>query len=169
MKLLDSPPSSESTERLIGALQGCFSDLLRTQKAQTDKLHKAVEALQQKPPVADKKNIFWKQYQSLADEHDKELLQKFGTDLDTSLIFYTCPLGRRSSAGTSLDGDSDEAAKNNRILQGVSELLVQLADTILTGSHHERVDFDWGSPDKIDGLESSFVADWQPGYVLEAP
>ncbi|KAJ6540828.1 hypothetical protein DFH09DRAFT_1282955, partial [Mycena vulgaris] len=82
----DSPAVSD-TERLVGALQTCFSELLKTQKEQTEKLHRAVEALQPKPPVADKKTVFWKQYQTLADEHDKELLQKFGTDLDTSLIF----------------------------------------------------------------------------------
>ncbi|KAJ7231493.1 hypothetical protein C8J57DRAFT_957356, partial [Mycena rebaudengoi] len=30
---------------------------------------------------------FWNAYKTLADEHDKEFLQKYGTDLDTSLIF----------------------------------------------------------------------------------
>jgi hypothetical protein len=39
------------------------------------------------PPVADKKTAFWNAYKILADEHDKELLQRYSTDLDTSLIF----------------------------------------------------------------------------------
>ncbi|KAJ7106200.1 hypothetical protein C8R44DRAFT_577704, partial [Mycena epipterygia] len=35
----------------------------------------------------DKKTKFWNLYKALADEHDKEFLQKYSTDLDTSLIF----------------------------------------------------------------------------------
>ncbi|KAJ7148108.1 hypothetical protein C8R43DRAFT_822427, partial [Mycena crocata] len=35
----------------------------------------------------DKKTKFWNHYKTLADEHDKEFLQKYSTDLDTSLIF----------------------------------------------------------------------------------
>ncbi|KAJ6481308.1 hypothetical protein C8R47DRAFT_1284469, partial [Mycena vitilis] len=35
----------------------------------------------------DKKTNFWNLYKTLADEHDREFLQKYSTDLDTSLIF----------------------------------------------------------------------------------
>ncbi|KAF7345628.1 hypothetical protein MVEN_01582000 [Mycena venus] len=72
-------------DRLITMLQTCFSDLLREHKEQTDRL---VEELKPKPlPATDKKTAFWNTYKTLADEHDKELLQRYSTDLDTSLIF----------------------------------------------------------------------------------
>ncbi|KAF7345629.1 hypothetical protein MVEN_01582200 [Mycena venus] len=52
------------------------------------RLHQAVEELRPKPPpTTDKKTAFWNTYKVLADEHDKELLQRYSTDLDTSLIF----------------------------------------------------------------------------------
>ncbi|KAJ6541338.1 hypothetical protein B0H19DRAFT_856927, partial [Mycena capillaripes] len=35
----------------------------------------------------DSKAAFWNAYKTVADEYDKEFLQKWGTDLDTSLIF----------------------------------------------------------------------------------
>ncbi|KAJ6599882.1 hypothetical protein DFH09DRAFT_901781 [Mycena vulgaris] len=35
----------------------------------------------------DKKTEFWNVYKPLADEHDKEFLEKYSTDLDTCLIF----------------------------------------------------------------------------------
>ncbi|KAJ6599846.1 hypothetical protein DFH09DRAFT_626872 [Mycena vulgaris] len=35
----------------------------------------------------DKQAEFWNLYKPLADEHDKEFLEKYSTDLDTSLIF----------------------------------------------------------------------------------
>ena len=51
------------------------------------RIQKAVEALKPSVPVADKKSTFWKSYMKLADEHDKEFKEKYGTDLDTVLIF----------------------------------------------------------------------------------
>ncbi|KAK7031910.1 hypothetical protein R3P38DRAFT_2521963 [Favolaschia claudopus] len=49
---------------------------------------KAIADLKPKPPTAtDKKTAFWNGYNALATEYDKEFLQKYGTDLDTSLIF----------------------------------------------------------------------------------
>ncbi|KAJ7670657.1 hypothetical protein DFH06DRAFT_1124966 [Mycena polygramma] len=47
----------------------------------------AVEALRPKPTTMDKKTNFWNLYKTLADEHDRDFLQKYSTDLDTSLIF----------------------------------------------------------------------------------
>ncbi|KAJ7670662.1 hypothetical protein DFH06DRAFT_1369638 [Mycena polygramma] len=52
-----------------------------------ERFHKALEALQSKPPAVDKKTAFWNAYKTLADEHDREFQQKYSTDLDTALIF----------------------------------------------------------------------------------
>ncbi|KAJ7850641.1 hypothetical protein B0H14DRAFT_3664228 [Mycena olivaceomarginata] len=71
--------------RLINTLQECFTNLLKEQKEQTSRL---IEELKPKPPpITDKKTVFWNMYKTLADEHDKELLQRYSTDLDTALIF----------------------------------------------------------------------------------
>ncbi|KAK7042115.1 hypothetical protein R3P38DRAFT_2511819, partial [Favolaschia claudopus] len=52
------------------------------------RLHTAIMELKPKPPTTtDKKTIFWNGYMVLANEYDKEFLQKYGTELDTSLIF----------------------------------------------------------------------------------
>ncbi|KAK7031859.1 hypothetical protein R3P38DRAFT_2522550, partial [Favolaschia claudopus] len=52
------------------------------------RLHSAIMELKPKPPpTTDKKTTFWNGYMALANEYDKEFLQKYGTDLDTSLIF----------------------------------------------------------------------------------
>ncbi|KAJ7191270.1 hypothetical protein GGX14DRAFT_600992 [Mycena pura] len=53
----------------------------------TLRLHTAVEALRQKPEALDIKTAFWNAYKPLADEFDKEFKDKYGTNLDTSLIF----------------------------------------------------------------------------------
>ncbi|KAJ7770548.1 hypothetical protein B0H16DRAFT_1881547 [Mycena metata] len=76
----DAQPSDN--DRLISVLKSCFVELIQKQ----EDIQKAVEAL--KPQVAmDKKTTFWTTYMKLADEHDKELHQKYSTDLDTTLIF----------------------------------------------------------------------------------
>ncbi|KAJ6472025.1 hypothetical protein C8R45DRAFT_1164782 [Mycena sanguinolenta] len=76
---------NDFNDQLIGALQACFADFLKEQKAQTNRL---IEELKPKPvPTTDKKTAFWNAYKTLADEHDKEFLQRYSTDLDTSLIF----------------------------------------------------------------------------------
>ncbi|KAJ7353708.1 hypothetical protein DFH08DRAFT_956749 [Mycena albidolilacea] len=79
-------PISDS-DRLIAVLQACFTELSQKQDERTERLHRAVEALQPQPPVTDKKTAFWNSYMKLADEHDKEFQQKYSTDLDTALIF----------------------------------------------------------------------------------
>ncbi|KAJ7106213.1 hypothetical protein C8R44DRAFT_987368 [Mycena epipterygia] len=76
-----------SNERLISAMQACFADLVKKNEEQMDKLQTTFEGLRPKPVVTDKKTKFWNLYKTLADEHDKEFLQKYSTDLDTSLIF----------------------------------------------------------------------------------
>ncbi|KAK7031918.1 hypothetical protein R3P38DRAFT_2522193, partial [Favolaschia claudopus] len=52
------------------------------------RIRKAITDSKPKPPTTtDKKTTFWNGYMILANEYDKEFLQKYGTDLDTSLIF----------------------------------------------------------------------------------
>ncbi|KAJ7484183.1 hypothetical protein FB451DRAFT_1028090, partial [Mycena latifolia] len=51
------------------------------------RLRSAVEGIRPQLPATDKKTNFWNAYKTLADEHDKEFLEKYSTDLDTSLIF----------------------------------------------------------------------------------
>ncbi|KAK6985067.1 hypothetical protein R3P38DRAFT_2661874 [Favolaschia claudopus] len=70
-------------ERLIQALETGFSSLLRQQQ----EICQAIADLKPKPPTPEKKTAFWNGYMALANEYDKEFLQKYGTDLDTSLIF----------------------------------------------------------------------------------
>ncbi|KAF7366243.1 hypothetical protein MVEN_00501600 [Mycena venus] len=86
--------SLTDTDRLIKTLQMCFQDLItmqenqsKEQQEQAKRIQKAVEALKPQAPLMDEKMTFWNAYMKLADEHDKEFQQKYGTDLDTSLIF----------------------------------------------------------------------------------
>ncbi|KAJ6482021.1 hypothetical protein DFH09DRAFT_1463649 [Mycena vulgaris] len=82
----NAEPTSDN-DKLIAAVQMGFHDLMRKQEEQAEKLHKAVEALKHQAPTPDKKTAFWNSYMKLADEHDKEFQRKYGTDLDTALIF----------------------------------------------------------------------------------
>ncbi|KAJ7659218.1 hypothetical protein DFH06DRAFT_437967 [Mycena polygramma] len=82
-----APESIPDTDRLITVLQSCFSELRKSQEEQTEKLHRAVEALKPQGPPTDKKTTFWISYMKVADEHDKEFQQKYSTDLDVALIF----------------------------------------------------------------------------------
>ncbi|KAJ7510893.1 hypothetical protein B0H11DRAFT_2215632 [Mycena galericulata] len=83
----DNSTSLSDNDRLIITLKACFQDLIAKQEEQTEKIHKAVEALKPQAPVTDKKTTFWNAYMKLADEYDKEFQQKYSTDLDTGLIF----------------------------------------------------------------------------------
>ncbi|KAJ7894773.1 hypothetical protein B0H13DRAFT_2339064 [Mycena leptocephala] len=85
-----STPVSDN-DRLIAALQRCFYDLIDKQDEQTDRLHRAIEALKPQAPVSDK-NTFWNFYMKLADEHDKDFHKKYSTGLDSALIFSTPPI-----------------------------------------------------------------------------
>ncbi|KAJ7844081.1 hypothetical protein B0H14DRAFT_3455724 [Mycena olivaceomarginata] len=83
------------SERLVATLQAGFQDLMRKQEEQmksqqehTEKLQKAIEALKtQVPPTPDEKTAFWTSYMKLADEYDKDIREKYDTELDTALIF----------------------------------------------------------------------------------
>ncbi|KAJ7936869.1 hypothetical protein B0H13DRAFT_2649297 [Mycena leptocephala] len=80
----DADPTAVPDDRLIAALERCFSKLVKTQE---DRLFHAVTALKPQAPATDKKTAFWNSYMKLADDYDKEFQQKYSTDLDTALIF----------------------------------------------------------------------------------
>ncbi|KAJ7268480.1 hypothetical protein C8J57DRAFT_345631 [Mycena rebaudengoi] len=81
-------------ERLITPLQLGLQEMARRQDEQTrsqneqaGRLQKAMKSLKPQAPISDKKTAFWNSYMKLTDEHDKEFLRKYLTDLDTALIF----------------------------------------------------------------------------------
>ncbi|KAJ7847512.1 hypothetical protein B0H14DRAFT_3867493 [Mycena olivaceomarginata] len=74
-------------ERFVQVMQACFANLAKSNGEQMSKLQTAVESIGPKAPVADKETNFWNLYNTIADEHDKEFVEKYITDLDTSLIF----------------------------------------------------------------------------------
>ncbi|KAJ7136853.1 hypothetical protein C8R44DRAFT_868951 [Mycena epipterygia] len=78
--------SDNDSDRLITAIQACFADVQEKQDRQAEELHQIAEALKGKGPT-DTKTAFWTAYKMLADEQDRELQQKYTTELDTSLIF----------------------------------------------------------------------------------
>ncbi|KAJ7484206.1 hypothetical protein FB451DRAFT_1231782 [Mycena latifolia] len=79
-----SPGGILDTEDDLGEANAKESN---SSKTMFDRLTTAVEALKQQPQSTDKKTAFWTAYQKLADEFDRELLKKYGNNLDTSLIF----------------------------------------------------------------------------------
>ncbi|KAJ7922216.1 hypothetical protein B0H13DRAFT_2655768 [Mycena leptocephala] len=83
----DTDPTAVPDDRLIAALERCFSKLVKTQEEQGDRLFHTVNALKPQAPATDKKTAFWNSYMKLADDYDKEFQQKYSTDLDTALIF----------------------------------------------------------------------------------
>ncbi|KAJ7098846.1 hypothetical protein C8R44DRAFT_682980, partial [Mycena epipterygia] len=85
-----SPTEERSdTQKLIDAIDGLqksTKDQADSLKAALDRLT-AVEAQKGSPESGDKKTKFWTVYNKLADEFDKEFKEKYGDDLDNSLIF----------------------------------------------------------------------------------
>ncbi|KAJ7191261.1 hypothetical protein GGX14DRAFT_481678, partial [Mycena pura] len=71
----------------LSEILNVLKNLMTSNADQSDRLHTAVEALKQKPEALDIKTAFWNAYKPLADEFDKEFKDKYGTNLDTSLIF----------------------------------------------------------------------------------
>ncbi|KAJ7245450.1 hypothetical protein C8J57DRAFT_1141074, partial [Mycena rebaudengoi] len=66
-------------------IRECFANLAKGNEVQTEKV---LEALKPKaPPTTDKETTFWNAYKTLSEEYDREFHKKYGTDLDTSLIF----------------------------------------------------------------------------------
>ncbi|KAJ6568762.1 hypothetical protein B0H19DRAFT_1133912 [Mycena capillaripes] len=70
-------------DRVVGAISEQSASL----KTMFERLTVAVETLKQQPKSTDKKTAFWTEYKTLADEFDKDFQNKYGNDLDTSLIF----------------------------------------------------------------------------------
>ncbi|KAJ7812638.1 hypothetical protein B0H14DRAFT_3879583 [Mycena olivaceomarginata] len=83
---VDSDPTAKD-EIFLSALKACFAGLAQQNETQLEKLRVAVEGLKITPPVMDRRTAFWNTYKTISDEYDREYLQKYGTDLDTSLIF----------------------------------------------------------------------------------
>ncbi|KAJ7101860.1 hypothetical protein C8R43DRAFT_242608 [Mycena crocata] len=85
--------SNDSTQRMIATLRDCFEALQNSNIEQFSSLKTELERLTwveaQKQPTQsiDTKTSFWTAYKKLADEFDKELKDKYGDDLDNSLIF----------------------------------------------------------------------------------
>ncbi|KAJ7098888.1 hypothetical protein C8R44DRAFT_888736 [Mycena epipterygia] len=88
---METSPTEErsDTQKLIDAIDGLqksTKDQADSLKAALDRLT-AVEAQKGSPESGDKKTKFWMVYNKLADEFDKEFKEKYGDDLDNSLIF----------------------------------------------------------------------------------
>ncbi|KAJ7245566.1 hypothetical protein C8J57DRAFT_1362403, partial [Mycena rebaudengoi] len=70
-------------------IRECFANLAKGNKVQTERL--VLDALMplkpKAPPATDKETTFWNAYKTLSEEYDREFHKKYGTDLDTSLIF----------------------------------------------------------------------------------
>ncbi|KAJ6560829.1 hypothetical protein DFH09DRAFT_985670, partial [Mycena vulgaris] len=83
----EAPPHSDKLVDTIQQLvehSNKHSDRMNTA---LERLNTAVESLKPQAQSSDKKTAFWTAYKTLADEFDKEFQQKYGDDLDTSLIF----------------------------------------------------------------------------------
>ncbi|KAJ7106737.1 hypothetical protein C8R44DRAFT_886001 [Mycena epipterygia] len=93
---------SNNFDRLIKAMTTALQELGKQNAEQTDRyvaplplgignnstsLRKAIEATSPKGVATDKKTEFWTAYKTMAEEYDKEFKEKYGTDLDTALIF----------------------------------------------------------------------------------
>ncbi|KAJ7244287.1 hypothetical protein C8J57DRAFT_1141644, partial [Mycena rebaudengoi] len=75
-----------SDEPSLGdTIRECFADLTKGNEVQTERV---LEALKPKArPATDKETTFWNAYKTLSEEYDRGFHKKYGTDLDTSLIF----------------------------------------------------------------------------------
>ncbi|KAF7336340.1 hypothetical protein MVEN_02182500 [Mycena venus] len=79
----DLGSSNEGMNRLVEAINEQSASL----KTVLEFVTKAVEALKPQPQSTDKTIAFWTEYKRLADEYDKEFNERYGQDLDTTLIF----------------------------------------------------------------------------------
>ncbi|KAJ7245563.1 hypothetical protein C8J57DRAFT_1524280 [Mycena rebaudengoi] len=80
------PAHPKPDEPSLGdTIRECFANLAKGNEVQTERV---LEALKSKaPPTTDKETTFWNAYKTLSEEYDHEFHKKYGTDLDTSLIF----------------------------------------------------------------------------------
>ncbi|KAJ7733287.1 hypothetical protein B0H16DRAFT_163543 [Mycena metata] len=68
---------------LVSCIKAVKSVLFHQQGEQGKKLYRMVEA----PTTDNKKAAFWNSYMKLANKHDKEFQQKYGSGFDTALVF----------------------------------------------------------------------------------
>ncbi|KAJ7154072.1 hypothetical protein C8R46DRAFT_1006001, partial [Mycena filopes] len=127
--------STESTpipdgDRLVATLETCFRELSRKQEEQGERLYRAVEALKPPAPTTDKKATFWNAYMKLADKHDKEFREKYGTDLDTALIFVSDGLAKANVNSHQIQAGLFSAVSSAFIIQ-IQPLLVSNVPTII--------------------------------------
>ncbi|KAJ7245467.1 hypothetical protein C8J57DRAFT_1725197 [Mycena rebaudengoi] len=84
--LTEMPAHPMSNEASLGnTIRECFVNLTKGNEAQTKRVLEALKP--NTPPTTDKETIFWNAYKTLSEEYDREFHKKYGTDLDTSLIF----------------------------------------------------------------------------------
>ncbi|KAJ7510923.1 hypothetical protein B0H11DRAFT_1956596, partial [Mycena galericulata] len=135
----DGTPSTplSDNDRLITALQTCFQDLInkqedqtRKQAEQTEMICKAVEAFKKKPD-SDKKTAFWNAYKELADEYDTEFKEKYGSDLDTTLIFAGLFSAVSSAFIIQIEPQLMMDPPNTKVFVAQSMLYVSLFTTLL--------------------------------------
>ncbi|KAJ7245577.1 hypothetical protein C8J57DRAFT_1679658 [Mycena rebaudengoi] len=94
-KTASSPAESPMTEMpacpmsdkasLGNTIKECFAELTKGNEVQTERVLNALKP--KAPPATDKETTFWNAYKTLSEEYDREFHKKYGTDLDTSLIF----------------------------------------------------------------------------------
>ncbi|KAJ7245503.1 hypothetical protein C8J57DRAFT_1524220 [Mycena rebaudengoi] len=78
--MTEMPAHPTSDEASLGnTIRECFANLTKGNEVQTEN--------QRPPPARDKEATFWNAYKTLSEEYDREFHKKYGTDLDTSLIF----------------------------------------------------------------------------------
>ncbi|KAJ7267917.1 hypothetical protein C8J57DRAFT_1614158 [Mycena rebaudengoi] len=113
--------------RLVETLKECFANLTKGNESQTEKL---LEALKPKtPPTTDKETTFWNAYKTLSEEYDQEFHTKYGTDLDTSLIFA----GLFSAVGSAFIIQIQPELKQdpNEVTQQLLQILIHNANQSL--------------------------------------
>ncbi|KAJ7032092.1 hypothetical protein C8F04DRAFT_668000 [Mycena alexandri] len=77
------PGDEEHLKRIVCAIEEQSASL----KTAFENLTQTIEAGRPQIQSADKKTVFWTAYKGLADEFDREFQAKYGSDLDTALIF----------------------------------------------------------------------------------
>ncbi|KAJ7487336.1 hypothetical protein B0H11DRAFT_1116475 [Mycena galericulata] len=100
------------------------------QAEQSEKIYKAVEALK-KEPDSDKKTAFWNAYKELADEYDTEFKEKYGSDLDTTLIFAGLFSAVSSAFIIQIEPQLMMDPPNTKVFVAQSMLYVSLFTTLL--------------------------------------
>ncbi|KAJ7245958.1 hypothetical protein C8J57DRAFT_1678625 [Mycena rebaudengoi] len=84
--MTEMPACPMSDKASLGnTIKECFAELTKGNEVQTERVLNALKP--KAPPATDKETTFWNAYKTLSGEYDREFHKKYGTDLDTSLIF----------------------------------------------------------------------------------